>query len=91
MILTSKHLFRTFQVENESANYRLHVGGASGTAGDSLTSDLSHHLMMFTTRDRDNDRFFYSFKVFHIGEVLNIKHSILRSLSNTSKVRFFQY
>jgi len=47
--------FRTFQVENESANYRLHVGGFSGTAGDSFTSDHSHHLMMFTTRDRDND------------------------------------
>jgi len=71
IILTSKHLFRTFQVENESANYRLHVGGASGTAGDSFTSDHSHHLMMFTTRDRDNDRFFYSLKVLTLGAVHN--------------------
>jgi len=44
--------FRTFYIDGENDNYRLHVGSYSGTAGDSLAY---HNGMQFTTKDRDND------------------------------------
>jgi len=44
--------FRTFYIDGESDNYRLHVSSYSGTAGDSLAY---HNGMQFTTKDRDND------------------------------------
>ena len=41
-----------FHVEGSSVNYKLHVSGYSGTAGD----DLSNHKdSQFSTRDCDND------------------------------------
>ena len=45
--------YRYFSVDSTSANYKLNVGGYSGTAGDSLTY---HNGMQFSTHDRDNDR-----------------------------------
>ena len=42
-----------FSVGDEQALYRLDVGSYSGTAGDALTY---HNNMVFTTKDRDNDR-----------------------------------
>ena len=46
-----------FSVGNSSTNYKLRVGGYSGTAGDSLTTgSVIHNGREFTTRDRDNDR-----------------------------------
>ena len=42
-----------FSVGNPSTNYKLSVGGYSGTAGDSLTAQ--HNGMQFSTRDSDND------------------------------------
>ena len=50
--------YRYFSVGNPSTNYKLSVGGYSGTAGDSLDfgSTRHHNGMEFTTRDRDNDR-----------------------------------
>ena len=46
-------VFSDFHVEDESDNYRLHVGGYSGTTShDSLAY---HDSMPFTTKDRDND------------------------------------
>ena len=44
-----------FYVEDESDLFRLHVGGYTGTAGDSLVS--MHNEQPFTTLDRDNDRY----------------------------------
>ncbi|CAK8674371.1 unnamed protein product [Clavelina lepadiformis] len=44
--------YSTFQVEDESDLYRLHVHGYSGTAGDSLSF---HNNRQFSTKDRDND------------------------------------
>ena len=41
------------RVEAEDQGYRLHIGGYSGTAGDSM--DYSNG-MKFSTRDRDNDK-----------------------------------
>ena len=45
--------YRYFTVDSASANYKLSVGGYSGTAGDSLAG---LNGMQFTTHDRDNDR-----------------------------------
>ena len=50
--------FSDFSIESESDNYRIHIGGYSGTAGDCFTaSDHSLDEMQFTTPDRDNDRY----------------------------------
>jgi len=46
--------YSTFQVLSEQTNYTLHVSGYSGNAGHDAFS--YHHNMMFTTFDRDNDR-----------------------------------
>ena len=45
--------YRYFSVDSSSANYKMNVGGYSGTAGDML---IHHSGMQFTTHDRDNDR-----------------------------------
>nr|CAB3245529.1 ficolin-1-like [Phallusia mammillata] len=45
--------YSSFAIDDESDNYRLHVSGFSGTAGDSFAL---HNGMQFTTKDRDNDR-----------------------------------
>lgn len=44
--------YQTFLVEDEDAQYRLHVGQYSGDAG---TSFSEHDNMRFSTSDRDND------------------------------------
>jgi len=44
-----------FIVQPESSNYRLHVSGYSGNA--SRDSFSAHNGRMFTTFDRDNDRY----------------------------------
>ena len=50
-----------FRVDNEANNYRLHVRGYHGDAGDSLTSVRDNHNgMAFSTRDKDNDRRTYN-------------------------------
>jgi len=44
--------YSTFRVEGEDQGYRLHIGGYSGTAGNSMGEDNGNK---FSTRDRDND------------------------------------
>ena len=44
--------YRYFSIGNPSTNYKLSVGGYSGTAGEAL---IIHSGMQFTTYDRDND------------------------------------
>ncbi|KAJ8033994.1 Ficolin-1 [Holothuria leucospilota] len=45
--------YSSFSISDESDNYRLSVGGYSGTSGDRLIQ--SNNGQAFTTRDRDND------------------------------------
>ena len=45
--------YRTFYIDGENDNYRLHVSSYSGTAGDSFSY---HNRMEFSTKDRDNDK-----------------------------------
>ena len=51
--------YTTFSVDNETSEYRLHVGGYSGTATDGLGWNIDpvniHDGMSFSTPDRDND------------------------------------
>ena len=44
--------YSRFSLASEAENYRLTVGGYSGTAGDSL---VYHNGLPFSTKDRDND------------------------------------
>ena len=45
-----------FRVEDEDQGYLLHIGGYSGTAGDSMTNgSYGVNGMKFSTQDRDND------------------------------------
>jgi len=45
--------YRSFMVQSEQTNYKLHVSGYSGNAGDAFAV---HNRQMFTTYDRDNDQ-----------------------------------
>lgn len=48
-----------FYVANESQQYRLSIGGYSGTAGNAMqfSKNYNHDQKLFTTPDRDNDRY----------------------------------
>uniref|UniRef100_H3AUF0 Fibrinogen C-terminal domain-containing protein n=1 Tax=Latimeria chalumnae TaxID=7897 RepID=H3AUF0_LATCH len=51
--------YYTFNVADESTNYTLRLGSYSGNATDALTSHSKfgiHDNMMFSTKDRDNDK-----------------------------------
>jgi len=54
-----------FYVGDEQAQYGLEVGSNSGTAGDSLIA--GHNNMVFSTKDRDNDRFSRNYAVSYTG------------------------
>jgi Fibrinogen beta and gamma chains, C-terminal globular domain len=45
--------YGSFVVYDETTNYLMYVSGYSGNASDSFSA---HSGMMFTTKDRDNDR-----------------------------------
>ncbi|CAC5382799.1 Fibrinogen-like protein A,Ryncolin-4,Angiopoietin-related protein 7,Angiopoietin-related protein 1,Ficolin-3,Ficolin-1-B,Ficolin-2,Ryncolin-1,Tenascin-R,Fibrinogen-like protein 1,Tenascin-X,Fibrinogen C domain-containing protein 1-A,Ryncolin-3,Tenascin,Fibroleukin,Fibrinogen C domain-containing protein 1,Ryncolin-2,Angiopoietin-2,Angiopoietin-related protein 2,Microfibril-associated glycoprotein 4,Ficolin-1-A,Ficolin-1,Fibrinogen C domain-containing protein 1-B [Mytilus coruscus] len=45
--------YSTFNVEDSQSNFILHISGYTGNAGDSLKY---HNNMMFTTTNKDNDR-----------------------------------
>jgi hypothetical protein len=52
--------YNHFSISDETDNYRIHVRGYHGNAGDSLTSYWEdHNNQAFSTRDRDNDDRFY--------------------------------
>ncbi|CAK8691660.1 unnamed protein product [Clavelina lepadiformis] len=61
---TNDHRFAEysmFSVEDESDLYRLHIGGYSGTAGDSMASGSnSHNNQRFSTYNVDNDNSKYN-------------------------------
>ena len=44
--------YKTFYIDGESDNYRVHVSSYSGTAGDSFSGTNG---LQFSTKDRDND------------------------------------
>ncbi|XP_059391946.1 uncharacterized protein fgl2b [Carassius carassius] len=48
-----------FYVANESQQYRLSIGGYSGTAGNAMqfSKKYNHDQKLFTTPDRDNDHY----------------------------------
>ncbi|XP_016306536.1 uncharacterized protein LOC107661460 [Sinocyclocheilus anshuiensis] len=48
-----------FYVANESQQYRLSIGGYSGTAGNAMqfSKNYNHDQKLFTTPDRDNDQY----------------------------------
>ncbi|XP_077066997.1 uncharacterized protein fgl2b [Siphateles boraxobius] len=48
-----------FHVANESQQYRLSIGGYSGTAGNAMrfSNKYNHDQKLFTTPDRDNDQY----------------------------------
>ncbi|XP_017945505.2 fibrinogen-like protein 1-like protein [Xenopus tropicalis] len=51
--------YSSFRVDSEANNYPLRLGDYSGGAGDALTAMNEtgmHDNMMFSTKDRDNDR-----------------------------------
>lgn len=48
-----------FRVSGEKDDYKLHVSGYHGTAGDALTGYRTHDGMPFSTRDRDHDNRYY--------------------------------
>ncbi|CAG5130240.1 unnamed protein product [Candidula unifasciata] len=53
-------VYNHFRVDGPKHNYRLHVSGYQGNAGDSLTSLWENHDgMPFSTKDKDNDGRFY--------------------------------
>ena len=52
----------TFYIGGSTTNYRLHIFGYSGTAGDSLGY---HNLMKFSTKD--NDKYSGNCAIYHIG------------------------
>ncbi|XP_060560501.1 fibrinogen-like protein 1, partial [Ruditapes philippinarum] len=47
-------LYKTFRIDGERDNYRLHIHAYEGSAQDSLKS---HNHVMFSTPDRDNDEY----------------------------------
>ncbi|XP_063437589.1 microfibril-associated glycoprotein 4-like isoform X1 [Mytilus trossulus] len=51
--------YSDFSIGDATTNYTLNVDGYNGTAGDSLTINgtRDHNGMMFSTKDRDNDRY----------------------------------
>lgn len=55
-------VYNYFRVDGLKHNYRLHVSGYHGNAGDSMTSLWENHDgMPFSTKDKDNDGRFVSF------------------------------
>ncbi|MCI3325449.1 fibrinogen-related domain-containing protein, partial [Escherichia coli] len=44
--------YNSFSIGNQQDNYKLHISGFQGTAGDMLSNDT---LMQFSTYDRDHD------------------------------------
>ena len=56
--------YGSFRVGDEQSLYRLSVGSYSGTAGDSLAV---HNNMAFTTKDRDNDKWYSNCAVSYTG------------------------
>ncbi|CAG5115878.1 unnamed protein product, partial [Candidula unifasciata] len=53
-------IYDYFRVDGPDDNYRLHVSGYHGNAGNSMTSLWENHDgMPFSTKDKDNDGRFY--------------------------------
>ena len=55
--------YSNFSISNASDFYTLTIGGYSGDAGDSMANytypHILNHGMRFTTKDKDNDKFYW--------------------------------
>ena len=88
-----------FSVGNPSTNYKLSVGGYSGTAGDSLaTGSVVHNGRQFTTRDQDNDKVVGNCAVAWQGawwyancHISNLNGQYLSGASNSKGMRWFTF
>ena len=54
-------MIKTSRVEGEDQSYKLHIGGYTGDAGDSMTTGFwTNNGMKFSTWDNDNDLWDYN-------------------------------
>ena len=88
--------YRTFYIDGESNNYRLHVSSYSGTAGDSMSSQNG---MQFSTKDRDNDLYRGSCAIHHSAwwftacsnSMLNGKYVIGRTKTTGGGIHWYYF
>ncbi|XP_012938300.2 angiopoietin-related protein 6 [Aplysia californica] len=56
--------YSSFSLDGEPDNYKIRISGFSGNVGDRMRY---HNGQPFTTKDRDNERYYYNCAVGHHG------------------------